>query len=121
MFKEIKLAARPNSVYKVKLSGRFVEHEIMRSVNVFAISLVSVYVVSMLLLSLENHDFTTNFTAVAATINNIGPGLGKVGPMENFSVYSPFSAIVLSIDMLIGRLEIFPIIMLFSPSVWRGK
>ena len=69
-------------------------------------------------MSLDNFDFTTTFTAVAATINNIGPGLSKVGPMGNFSIFSPFSKVVLMFDMLAGRLELMPMIVLFSPLIW---
>ena len=78
-----------------------------------------VFVCSVLIVSIDNYDLPTNFTAVAATINNIGPGMAKVGPMCNFDVYSDFSKWVLSMDMLIGRLEIFPILMLFSPYTWK--
>ena len=119
VFKEIKLAVRPNSLYKVKLTGRFVEHETMRVTNVFAVSFVAIYVISILIISLDNFDFTTNFTAVAATINNIGPGLAQVGPTQNFSIYSPLSKLVLILDMLVGRLEIFPMLVLFSPYTWK--
>ena len=72
----------------------------------------------MLLISLDNFDFTTNFTAVAATLNNIGPGLGMVGPTGNFGMYSDFSKLVLTFDMLVGRLELFPILILFSKNTW---
>jgi len=79
-----------------------------------------IFGVSILLISFENHSFETNFTAVAATLNNIGPGLGDVGPSANFSFFSPFSKIVLIMDMLIGRLEIFPILILFYPDTWKN-
>lgn len=68
---------------------------------------------------LDECDFTTNLTAVIACMGNIGPGLGKVGPMGNFSEFSALSKIVLTLDMLIGRLEIFPIIMVFTPETWK--
>ncbi len=74
---------------------------------------------SILLIGFDNYDFTTNFTAVTATLNNIGPGLELVGPMENFNLFSPFSKFILMFDMLAGRLEIFPILMLMNPSTWR--
>ena len=64
-------------------------------------------------------DFTTNFTAVAATLNNIGPGLAGVGPMRNFSAYSPLSKLILTFNMLTGRLEIFPLLVLLSPYTWK--
>ena len=69
----------------------------------------------------DNFDFETTFTAVAATLNNIGPGLGQVGPTGNFGILSPLSKIVLTLDMLIGRLEIFPMLLLFMPSTWKNK
>ena len=78
-----------------------------------------VVVFSVLLVSLDNFDLETSFTAVAATLNNIGPGLGKVGPSANFSSLSGLSKIVLTFDMIAGRLELFPIFSLFAPSTWR--
>ena len=117
--KEIKIAAHPKSTHKVKLDGRTIEHETIRGANVFMISYLIIFAFSVLAISIDNMDFTTNFTAVAATINNIGPGLSGVGPTGNFSQYSDFSKIVLSLDMLIGRLEIFPILVLFSPYAWK--
>jgi trk system potassium uptake protein TrkH len=71
------------------------------------------------LISIDNFDFTTNFTAVAATLNNIGPGLELVGPTQNFSIFSTFSKYVLMFDMLTGRLELFPMLILFHPSCWK--
>ena len=117
--KELKIAAHPKSVHKVTLDGRPIEHEVMRSTNVYIIAYAAIFVVSLLIISLENFDFTTNFTSVATTINNIGPGLGLVGPVENFSLFSPLSTLVLSFDMLIGRLEIFPILVLLAPHRWK--
>lgn len=73
----------------------------------------------MLLVSLDNFDFETNFTAVAATLNNIGPGLAGVGPTQNFSAYAPFSKLVLIFDMLAGRLELLPMLILFYPKTWN--
>jgi trk system potassium uptake protein TrkH len=73
----------------------------------------------MLAISLDNYDFTTNFTAVAATIGNIGPGLNAVGPTCNFGFFSPLSKLVLIFDMLAGRLEIFPMLLLFTPATWK--
>ena len=101
------------------MNGRVVEHETVRAINVFMASYILIYVVSMLVISLDNLGFTSNFTAVASTLNNIGPGLADVGPMSNFSVYSPVSLVVLIFDMLLGRLEIFPLLLLFSPYTWK--
>lgn len=117
--KEIKTAAHPKSISKITMNGRMVEHETVRTVNVFMASYLAVFVASMLIISFDNMDFTTNFSAIAATLNNIGPGFGKVGPTSNFSAYSNLSKLVMSIDMLIGRLEIFPMFILFSPYTWK--
>lgn len=117
--KELKIAAHPKSVHKVSLDGHPIEHEVMRSANVYMIAYIAIFVVTLLLISLDNFDFTTNFTAIATTINNVGPGLSMVGPVENFSIFSPFSKLILSFTMLIGRLEIFPMLVLFAPSKWK--
>lgn len=117
--KELKLAAHPKSVHKISMDGRLIEHETVRVVNAYAISLAVIYVISLLLISLDNQSFTTNFTAVAATINNIGPGLDGVGPLSNFGHFSDFSKLVFIFDMLVGRLEVFPVLMLLSPYTWR--
>jgi len=119
IIKEIRLLAHPKSTLKIKMNGRAVEHETVRAVNVFMASYISIFIISFLLITLDNFDFATNFTAVAATINNIGPGLSKVGPMSNFNLYSPFSKFVLSCNMIIGRLEIFPILIMLSPYTWK--
>ena len=101
------------------MNGRIIEHETLRAVNVYIAAYLIICTLSLLIISIDNFDFTTNFTAVASTINNIGPGLSKVGPTENFSIYSNLSKFVLTLDMLIGRLEIFPVLMLFSPYTWK--
>lgn len=118
-FKELKVMIHPRNIYKITIDGRKVEHEVIRSVNVFLVAYILVYVVSVLLVSLDGFDFFTNFSGVAATINNVGPGFNAVGPMENFSVFSPLSKLVLIFDMIAGRLELFPILLLFSPSTWK--
>ena len=74
---------------------------------------------SLLVVSLDNFDFTTNFTAIVATLNNIGPGLAKVGPAANFGLFSDLSKVVLMLDMLIGRLELMPMLVLFAPVTWK--
>ena len=76
---------------------------------------------SVILVSLDDMDMETTLSAVMTTLNNVGPGLAKVGPVENFAAYSCFSKIVLSLDMLLGRLEILPLLMLFAPQTWRKK
>ena len=117
--KEIKVLAHPKSTIKVKLNGRPLEHETLRGVNVFFVAYAFIFVFALLIISIDNFDFITNFTSVVATLSNIGPGLSMVGPMDNFSIYSPLSKLVLTIVMIIGRLEIFPILVLFSKSNWR--
>ena len=117
--KEIKIAAHPRSTHKLKINGRPIEHETIRSVNVYMAAYITILAASVLIISKDNMDFTTNFTAVAATLNNIGPGLAGVGPTQNFSAYSPLSTIILTLNMIIGRLEIFPLLILFSPNTWR--
>ena len=75
----------------------------------------------MLIVSVDNFDFATSFSGVLTTINNVGPGISKVGPVENFHMFSPLSKIVFSFDMLVGRLEIIPFLILLSPALWRKK
>ena len=117
--KELDSFVHPRSVKKIHVEGRPIEHETLRSVNVFMIAYLVVFSVSVLLVTLDGFDLVTNFTAVAATFNNIGPGLSKVGPTMNFSEFSGLSKYVLMFDMLAGRLEIFPMLLCFYPSTWR--
>ena len=119
MTRELSQLIHPKQIKKITLDSRPVDREVVRSVNAYIICYVAVFFVSMFLLSLNNHGFTTNFTAVSATINNIGPGLDLVGPTQNFGFFSPFSKLVLIFDMLAGRLELFPVLVLFAPSTWK--
>ncbi len=119
--KETRQILHPKSVNVVKLNGKRLTNEETHGVYVYTICYFVILCVSVLLVSVDNFDFTTNFTAVLTTLNNVGPGLAKVGPVENFSAFSCFSKIVLSFDMLIGRLEILPIMMLLAPVTWRKK
>ncbi len=119
VIKEIKVLAHPKSAVKVKLNGKVLEHETLRSITVFFIAYIFVFAIALFVISIDNFDFTTNFTAVAATLSNIGPGLSQVGPIRNFAIFSPLSKIVLTLVMIIGRLEIFPILVLFSPKTWK--
>ena len=117
--KEVRIVAHPRTTHKIAINERPIKHETVRAVNVFLAAYFAIFVFSILMISIDNFDFTTNFTAVAATINNIGPGLEMIGPTGNFSAFSGFSKIVLILDMLIGRLEIFPMLVLISPYTWR--
>ena len=119
IIKEIRICVHPRNTIKISLSGRPVAHETVRAVNVFMASYLVIFAFSLLLISVDNFNFTSNFTAVAATINNIGPGLGAVGPTQNFAGFSAFSKLIFCFDMLVGRLEIFPLLVLFSPSSWK--
>lgn len=119
LFKELEISVHSRSVKKIKMDGRFVNNEVIQSVNVFMVAYIIIYVVSMLIISLDNFDFTTNFTAVSAMINNTGPGLEAVGPIQNFGKFSVLSKVVCIFDMLAGRLELFPVLILFAPSTWK--
>ncbi len=118
--REIKYMLHPRAVVAVKMEGKPAEREVIRSAAAYIIVYGMLYVVSFFLLTFaEGCDLVTGFTAVAATINNIGPGLGEVGPTGNFAGFTSFTKLLLSFDMLAGRLEIFPMIMLLAPGTWR--
>ncbi len=117
--KELISYIHPRSVRKTIMDGKPVNHDTIRSNNVFFGTFILVFFVSAFLLSFEDLDFSTVFTAVIATLSNIGPGMSLVGPASNFGFFSDFSKIILIIDMLAGRLELFPILMLFHPTIWR--
>lgn len=118
--KELLVLVHPEAVKHIRLENKSLEHSVVRSVNCYLIMYVVIFMVSVFLIACaDNFDFTTNFSAVAATFNNIGPGLAAVGPTCNFGAYSDFSKIVLTFDMLAGRLEILPMMLLFLPRIWR--
>ena len=118
--KELLVLVHPEAVKHIRLENKSLEHSVVRSVNCYLIMYVVIFMVSVFLIACaDNFDFTTNFSAVAATFNNIGPGLAAVGPTCNFSAYSDFSKIILTFDMLAGRLEILPMMLLFLPRTWR--
>ncbi len=119
--KELGSLIHPRSVKILKLEGKPIEHNVMRSINTFLGAYILIFTSSVLVVSLDNFDLTTNFTAVAATFNNIGPGLGGAGPLQNFSHFSPLSKMVMMFDMLAGRLEVFPMLLLFAPSTWKNS
>ena len=119
VYKELMLYLHPNAVRKIKMDGKVVQHEVTRATNIFMIVYIIVFAFSVLLISIDNFSFTTNFTAIAATLNNIGPGLEAVGPTQNFAAFSGFSKIIMTFDMLAGRLELFPLLILFFPNTWK--
>jgi len=109
----------PNSVRIVHVDGERIDDATVSAVGAYMLAYIILFTAAVLLVSLDGMSFETNFTAVAACLNNIGPGLGGVGAVENYSAFSWFSKIVLALSMLIGRLEVYPILLLFTPSVWR--
>ena len=120
-FREIKQALRPRSVNRVRMDGEVVPNETIHAANGYLAIYLFITLVSLLLVSFDGYSFETNFTATISCVNNVGPALGSITPFGNFSEYSVFSKIVFSLDMLFGRLEIIPMIILFSPSTWRRR
>lgn len=119
MGKEIKQYLHPRQVRKIQIDGKSVEHEVVRNVNVFMVVYTMIFGFSMLFLAFDGNDLISNFTAVSATFNNIGPGLELVGPSANFGLFSHPAKLVLIFDMLAGRLEIFPLLLLFVKDTWK--
>ena len=119
IFKELNSYIHPKIIKKIKMDGKPVEHEIVRSINVYFITFMIIFSASVLLVSFEGKDLITNFTAVIAVLNNIGPGLELAGPTQNFGHFNMFSKYVLMFDMLAGRLELFPLLILFHPAAWK--
>ena len=103
------------------IDGKKIEHETVRRTNVYMVCYLVIFLVSILIVSLDNISAETAFTSVAATINNIGPGLDQTGPAAHFGFLTPLTKIVLILDMLIGRLEIFPMLILLYPRAWRKE
>lgn len=118
-YNEIYSYIHPKSVRKPKMNGTTLDDEIVRSTNVYFFTFAAIFVVSIFLVAIEGHDFTTNFSAVLAEINNIGPGMNLAGPTESFSFFTPLSKFVFIFDMLAGRLELYPILLLFNPKLWE--
>ncbi len=119
--KELVRMLHPRAVHAVRISGKTVDNKVGKGVSVFMAAYFAVFTVSFLLVSIDNMSLETNVTAVVSCLSNIGPGLDVVGPAGNFSQFSNFSKLILSADMLFGRLEFFPMILLFSPSLWRRR
>ncbi len=119
MVRDIRKTVHPKSVNIVKMDGRAVNENIISGVLSFFGAYMMILLTAMLIISMDGFSFETNFTAVLATLSNIGPGLDVVGPTGSFAGFSDLSKIVLSLCMLIGRLEIFPMLMLLAPDAWR--
>ncbi len=118
-FQELRRLLHPRAVTTVRLEGKSIDSATIRSTLTYFAAYILIICISTLLLSLDRFDLVTNLSAEISCFNNIGPGLGAVGPMSSFGGYSPFSKLLLSFNMLLGRLEIMPLLILFTPNVWR--
>lgn len=118
---EIKKLVHPKSVSIIRVNGKKMGEDVLKTVYVFLMAYAGIVILSILLVSLDNKDFATIFSSVMATINNIGPGISEVGPAGSFADFSPLSKLVFCFDMLAGRLEIFPFLMLFTAFIWQKK
>ena len=119
--REVNSYIHPKSIRQVKFDGGHLDAEMVRSISAYLATYVLLFVGSVFLVSLNGFDPITTFTSVAATINNIGPGLEVVGPTGNFFAFSDLSKWVLIFDMLAGRLELFPLLILFHPGLWKEQ
>jgi len=119
VIREFRYALNPRQVKKISIDSKPIDDEVVRSVNSYIVCYIVVFVASVFAISFEGHDLVTTFTSVAATINNIGPGLAKVGPAGNFAFFSIPSKLILAFDMLAGRLELLPMLLLFHPATWK--
>lgn len=119
ILKQVKGMLHPKLVNVVKVNGKKISNETLQGVYAYFSAYVFVFGISVLLVALDNFDFATTISGVLTTLSNVGPGISRVGPIENFQSFSVLSKIVFSMDMLIGRLEIFPFLMICSPSFWR--
>ena len=119
--REIMKMVHPKSVSIIRVNGKRVSDDTLGNLTIYIMTYACILVASILLVSIDNKDFGTTFSSVLTTLNNVGPGIGAVGPVGNFADFSPLSKLVLSFDMLAGRLELFPILMLFTISGWKRK
>lgn len=119
--RELKKLLHPRSVSVLRFEGKRLDEQTVSSVSSYLAVYIFFFTGILLMLSFENQSFETNFSAATACFNNIGPGFDAVGPTRNFDIYSPFSKLLLSVAMLFGRLEIYPLFIAFSPSTWIKK
>ncbi len=119
--REIVQLAHPKSVGIIRIGGKKVSSDVLRTIYIYFIAYVGILIGSVVLVSLDNFDFETTFSAVLTTLGNVGPGMAQGGPMGNFAGFSPLSKLILCFDMLAGRLEIFPFLVLFTAPAWRRK
>ncbi len=121
LYRNLRRMLHPHKIEAVRVSGRTVDEKVLQGTNVYLVAYAIIMAASFFMVSLDNFSITTNFSAVVACFNNVGPGFEAVGPTCNFSGFSLLSKLVLIVDMLAGRLEIFPILVLFSRSTWSAK
>ena len=119
--REIVQLAHPKSVGIIRIGGKKVSSDVLRTIYIYFSAYLGILIGSVVLVSLDNFDFETTFSAVLTTLGNVGPGMAQVGPMGNFAGFSPLSKLILCFDMLAGRLEIFPFLVLFTAPAWRRK
>ena len=119
--RELKKMIHPRSVSAVRFEGKSLDQQTLSGIGVYLSFYIAIILAVLLLISFEPFDFETKFSSVIACFNNVGPGLGAVGPTGSYAGYTAFSKVILSVSMLLGRLEIYPIIFLLSPSVWKKK
>ena len=117
--KEFTLILHPRTVHTVRMDSKKVTHEVSRSVSVFFVIYMAIVIVTTILISLNGFDFMTSFSSVLATLNNTGPGMNIVGSTGNYAGFSVFSKIVFCFNMLAGRLELYPFLLIFLPAAWR--
>ena len=118
--KEMNSLLHPKNIKKIQSDGKTIDHDTVRSVNVYFVAFTVIFVISSLIVSFEGYNLTTTLSAVTATINNIGPGFDAVGPTCNFGGFNILSKLVFVFDMLAGRLEIFPLLILFHPLLYKN-
>jgi trk system potassium uptake protein TrkH len=119
MKRELLQVIHPRAVYSVRLGNKTVDEKTISEILGFFFMYILIFMVAVLIISLDNLDWATTITAAVASLGNIGPGFGIVGPMGNYSIFSDLSKLVLSLCMIIGRLEIYPILLLGIPSFWK--
>lgn len=119
LINEIRATIHPNSVQTVKIDGKIVDSDTLRSILIFFFAYVVIIIFSVIIVSMDNFDFMTSFSAVIATVSNIGPGFELVGPIGSFADFSNLSKIVLTACMILGRLEVIPVLAAFTPSIWK--
>ena len=119
LHRSVRKSLHPNSVQVVQVNGEAVQEQVLRNTAAYLTAYCVLMLGSFLLVSLDGFSVEANISAVFACFNNIGPGLAEVGPTSSFAAYSAFSKVILTLDMLFGRLEIFPMLALFSRHTWR--